>query len=76
MTEEMYEDGFQNVTSIDNSYTVIKAQQEEYKERYPNLTFKQMDVRQMQFKDGTFDAVIDKALLDAMVCTDGATQNV
>ena len=45
MTEEMYEDGFQNVTSIDNSYTVIKAQQEEYKERFPNLTFKQMDVR-------------------------------
>jgi len=35
-----------------------------------------MDVRQMQFKDGTFDAVIDKALLDAMVCTDGASQNV
>jgi hypothetical protein len=35
-----------------------------------------MDVRNLQLKDGTFDAVIDKALLDAMVCTDGAKANV
>lgn len=30
----------------------------------------------MQFKDGTFDVVLDKALLDAMVCSDGAQKNV
>ena len=34
-----------------------------------------MDVRNLQFKDGTFDAVIDKGLLDAMVCTDGSKGN-
>ena len=75
MTEEMYEDGYQNITSIDLSYSAVKLQQEEYKERYSNLTFKQMDVRNLQFKDGTFDAVIDKGLLDAMVCTDGSKGN-
>lgn len=78
LSEELYEEGYANVTSIDNSYTAIKLMNEEYKERLPNLVFKQMDVRHMsnQFKDGAFDVVIDKALLDAMVCTDGASANV
>lgn len=35
-----------------------------------------MDVRNMQFPDASFDVVIDKALLDAMVCGDGAVLSV
>jgi len=35
-----------------------------------------MDVRNMAFKDGFFDVVIDKALLDAVVCGGGAVGNV
>ena len=76
MAEELYDEGYVNVTSIDNSYTATKLMQDEYKEKLPNLVFKQMDVRSMAFKDATFDLVIDKALLDAMVCTDGANSNV
>uniref|UniRef100_A0A7S3IFR0 Methyltransferase type 11 domain-containing protein n=1 Tax=Strombidium inclinatum TaxID=197538 RepID=A0A7S3IFR0_9SPIT len=34
-----------------------------------------MDVRNLQFKDGYFDVVIDKALLDAIVCGGGAVEN-
>jgi len=30
----------------------------------------------MSFNDGSFDVVIDKALLDAITCGDGASQNV
>ena len=47
MTEEMYEDGFQHITSVDISFSAIKLQLEEYKESYPNLTFKQMDCRNL-----------------------------
>ena len=73
--EEMYDEGFQNITSIDSCYTAIKMCQEIYKDDYPNFVFRQMDVRSMAFKDGTFDCVIDKALLDAVVCSDGAAGN-
>lgn len=79
LSEEMYDEGFTNITSIDNSYTAIKLMMDEYKEKVPQVAsqFKQMDVRQLtHIKDHTFDAVIDKALLDAMVCSDGANKNV
>ena len=35
-----------------------------------------MDVRNLQYADASFDVVIDKSLLDAMVCGDGAVENV
>ena len=72
MPEEMYEDGYQHITSIDLSFSAIKLQNEEYKDKFSNLTFMQMDARTLQFKDDYFDLVIDKGLLDALTCGDGA----
>ena len=34
-----------------------------------------MDVRQLQFEDGCFDAVIDKACFDATLCGDNSGPN-
>ena len=52
LAEEMYEYGFQNLTCIDFSYSAIQLNQEEYKDnKYHNMTFVQMDVRNLQFKD-------------------------
>lgn len=47
MSEEMFEDGFINLQSIDTSYTAIKLMTDEYKEKIPQLVFKVMDVRQL-----------------------------
>ena len=33
---------------------------------------KHMDMRAMDFPDGVFDAVIDKATLDSVLCSDGS----
>jgi EEF1A lysine methyltransferase 4 len=71
----MYEDGYQHLTNIDISFTVIKQMQEMYKEKIPNLAFKQMDVRSLQYDDGTFDAVIDKGTFDSILCGDGSGPN-
>lgn len=73
LTEELADEGFNNITSVDISYNAINLNKEEYKETYPNLQFKQMDVRNMSFNDASFDVVIDKALLDAISCGDGAS---
>ena len=40
------------------------------------MVFKVMDARNLDFKDGTFDAVVDKACFDAILCGDGTGENV
>ena len=46
--------------------------QELYKEKCPNLPFKQMDVKSLQYEDGTFDSVVDKGTFDSILCGDGS----
>ena len=41
----MFDDGYQNLSNIDISFTVQKQMTEMYKERYPSMVYKQMDVR-------------------------------
>lgn len=47
MSEEMFDDGYENITNIDISQTSIKAMLEKYKDKGPNFKFIQMDVRAM-----------------------------
>ena len=47
LSEEMLEDGYSNITDIDISNTVAKQMTERYREKNTNITYKQMDVRQL-----------------------------
>ena len=49
--------------------------QEYYKEKIPQMIFKQMDARSLQFEDGIYDAVVDKACFDATLCGDNSGPN-
>jgi ubiquinone/menaquinone biosynthesis C-methylase UbiE len=73
----MFDEGYQHITNVDISFTVIKQMQDIYREKYPTLTYKQMDVRQMNpsIADETFDAVIDKGTFDSILCGDGSGPN-
>ena len=75
LSEEMYEDDYQTIVNIDISFTVIKQMQELYKDKYPNMPFKQMDVKSLTFQDNSFEAVIDKGTLDSILCGDGSGPN-
>ena len=48
---------------------------EYYKEKIPQLSYKQMDARNLQYQKGTMDAVIDKACFDAILCGDNSGPN-
>lgn len=71
MSEDLYEDGFRNQVNIDYSSVVIKAMQEKHKDK-PGMQFKKMDLREMDFPDEVFNAVLDKATLDSILCAEGA----
>jgi ubiquinone/menaquinone biosynthesis C-methylase UbiE len=63
----MFDEGFQNITNIDISPTIIKTMTDKYKDKGPTFKYLQMDVRAMDFADNSFDVVIDKATLDSIL---------
>jgi ubiquinone/menaquinone biosynthesis C-methylase UbiE len=46
-----------------------------YRDMEPTFRIMQMDVRDMEFEDSTFDIVFDKGLLDSVLCGTYSTQN-
>jgi len=74
LSEEMYEEGFKNITNIDISNVVTKAMSEKYQDK-PGMTYAQMDGRALEFPDANFKVVLDKATLDSILCGEGSTHN-
>jgi len=69
LSEQMYQDGYLNITSIDFSGTVIETMRKRAAELgLDGLVYLDMDARSMTFLDDTFDCVIDKGTIDAMMC--------
>ncbi|XP_031097921.1 EEF1A lysine methyltransferase 4 isoform X1 [Ipomoea triloba] len=67
-SEGMVDDGYAAVVNVDISSVVIEAMQKKYSNR-PQLKYMNMDVRDMSaFEAGSFDAIIDKGTLDAILC--------
>ncbi|KAF8719866.1 hypothetical protein HU200_024627 [Digitaria exilis] len=72
LSEDMAKDGYEDIVNIDISSVVIEQMREKHKE-IQQLTYMQMDVRYMSFfGDESFDCVLDKGTLDAMMCADDA----
>ncbi len=65
----MIDEGYTTITNIDISTVCTKAMVEKYKEKAESLKYLQMDVKAMDFPEGSFDAVLDKACFDSvLVC--------
>ena len=63
----MTQDGFSHVVSVDFSEVVI----EKMTKRFPGQTYLKMDIREMSFASGSFDVVLDKAVLDTLQADSG-----
>lgn len=66
MSYELFLGGFPDVTSVDYSSVVVGAMQTRYA-HLPKLRWETMDVRALGFPDGSFDVVLEKGTLDALL---------
>ncbi|KAH8923113.1 S-adenosyl-L-methionine-dependent methyltransferase [Atractiella rhizophila] len=76
LSEEMYLDGYTNIDNIDFSEIVI----ENMKQRYSNQEWKGMrwiiaDIRDLPFEKKSYDVVVDKGTMDALLCYKGDIWN-
>ena len=72
LQEEMYDEGYQNITNVDISQIVIEqmiARPES--ESRPNMKYQTLDVTDMSsIADKSFDIALDKGTLDCLLCGD------
>lgn len=67
LSEEMFEEGYTQITNIDISNVCVKAMKDKYKEKPETFKYLLMDVRAMDFPEASFDSVIDKATIDSVL---------
>jgi len=75
LSQEMYEDGYINITNVDYSTTVIQMMKSRHQSTSPSMEWQVMDVRDLKFEDESFDVVMDKGTMDAMLAVDGSLWN-
>ena len=67
MSIEMLKEGFNRITNIDISLSVIKQMKERYKSE-PKAEWISMDCTKLEFLQNSFDAIIEKGTIDALSC--------
>ena len=69
MTEEMYDEGYTDITNIDISAFCIEQMKAINLESRPLMKWLTMDCTKMdEFSDNSFDIIIDKSTIDALLC--------
>lgn len=66
MSGDMYSAGYHSITNIDYSSVCISAMSARNSD-CPGMTWHQMDMRELSFPDASFDVVLEKATLDAIL---------
>ncbi|GMI64319.1 hypothetical protein like AT2G31740 [Hibiscus trionum] len=67
LSEHLYDAGFGDITNIDFSKVVISGMLRRNVKDRPSMRWRVMDMTQMKFSDDTFDVVLDKGGLDALM---------
>ncbi|XP_052014685.1 endothelin-converting enzyme 2 isoform X1 [Apodemus sylvaticus] len=75
LSYELFLGGFPNVTSVDYSPVVVAAMRARYA-HVPSLRWEIMDVRSLDFPSGSFDVVLEKGTLDALLAGEPDPWNV
>lgn len=73
LSEQMYDAGFHNIINVDIAPTIINLMKEHHDKKEKFMEWTVMDCTDMPFKDQSFDLVIDKGTVDAVICGDDLT---
>jgi len=71
LSQDMWDDGYRNITNIDYSTVIIEQMQQRHSQVRPEMKWLEMDVRNLSFQDDSFDVAIDKGTMDAMMTAKG-----
>lgn len=68
LSEKMYDAGHRNVVGIDFCESIVEFMRARARRSRPELKYEVMDARELSFGNESFDLIIDKGTLDAVVC--------
>lgn len=71
LSADLYDAGFHNITSIDFSAVLIEKMAALHARERPEMQWLTMDMCDLRFEDGSFDVVLDKAAMDAIMVDEG-----
>ena len=66
--EDMYDDGFFDITAMDVSRVVIDQVRTRCAKDYPEIKFINGNMSDSNMPGGSYDAIIDKAMFDSILC--------
>ena len=76
LSENLSEEGYEDITNIDFSTKVITIMEQTYKEKFPKMQWKVADVLDMKdFQSGSFNTILDKGTLDCILYGDNSIPN-
>jgi RAT1-interacting protein len=75
MSEDMYLRGYENIVNTDYSSVIIDLMSERCKQ-YSNMKWLCMDINDMKFDGNSFDCVLEKGTLDALLVDDKDPRNL
>ncbi|KAL7148245.1 hypothetical protein ABFS83_06G165500 [Erythranthe nasuta] len=67
LSEHLYDEGFTEITNLDFSKVVIKAMMKRNIRARPEMKWRVMDITDIEFPSGIFDAIVDKGGLDILM---------
>ncbi|XP_071956517.1 EEF1A lysine methyltransferase 4-like [Antedon mediterranea] len=74
-SEDLYSDGYMNIVNIDFSEVCIEKMKERCKD-CTNMTWQVMNMKTLDFPADSFDVVIDKAAIDALMTSEKSAWTV
>ncbi|KAL6652731.1 hypothetical protein ACP70R_011656 [Stipagrostis hirtigluma subsp. patula] len=74
LSERLYDAGFRRITNVDFSRVVVADMLRRHARARPEMRWRVMDMTDMQFADGSFDVILDKGGLDALMEPEAGTQ--